>query len=150
MDIFEKLIAAGFIDLGFAPWESGRGLQIKNLDKLNDEAPGVYVMHHEKRIQKIGKSSASLRRRLTNYRFFDRENLAGSEVKGDLSSKKQRKAIEGLALPGLSVLALQVELSSAAIPSLGLDVKKASFDPHDLEKKLIILLKAEHPLKFGR
>ena len=136
--------------MSFAAWESGRGLQIKNLDKLNDEAPGVYVMHHEKRIQKIGKSSASLRRRLTNYRFFDRENLASPEVKGDKSSQKQRRAIERLALPGLSVLAFQVELSSVVIPSLGIDVKKASFDPHDLEKKLINLLKAEHPLEFGR
>ena len=110
----------------------------------------MYVMHHEKRIQKIGKSSASLRRRLTNYRFFDRENLASPEVKGDKSSQKQRRAIERLALPGLSVLAFQVELSSVVIPSLGIDVKKASFDPHDLEKKLINLLKAEHPLEFGR
>lgn len=150
MDIFEKLIASGFIDLGFAAWESGRGLQIKNLDKLNDEAPGVYVMHHEKRIQKIGKSSASLRRRLTNYRSFDRENLASPEVKGDKSSQKQRKAMERLNLPGFSVLALQVELSSKVMPSLGIDVKIANFDPHDLEKKLIKLVEAEHPLEFGR
>ena len=82
--------------------------------------------------------------------LFDRENLAGPEVKGDKSSQKQRKAIERLALPGLSVLALQVELSSKVMPSLGIDVKIADFDPHDLEKKLINLLKAEHPLEFGR
>jgi hypothetical protein len=29
VDIFDKLTAAKFIDLGFAPWENGRGLQIK-------------------------------------------------------------------------------------------------------------------------
>jgi hypothetical protein len=150
MDIFEKLIASGFIDLGFAAWESGRGLQIKNLEKLNEEAPGVYVMHHEGVIHKIGKSSASLRRRLAGYRRFDTDYLACAELGRDKSSQKQRSAIEELALPGLSVLALPAKLSTEPIPSLGIEVKMASFDPHDYEKKLIHLVKDKHPLKFGR
>ena len=150
MDIFEKLIASGFIDLGFAAWESGKGLQIQNLEKLNEEAPGVYVMYHEGAIYKIGKSSASLRRRLTGYRRFDADYLACAERGRDKSSQKQRSAISEFSLPGLSVLALQAKLLTKTIPSLGIEVKMASFDPHDYEKKLIDILKDRHPLRFGR
>lgn len=150
MDIFDALKKVGFIDLGFAAWESGKGLQILNLDKLNEEAPGVYVMHHEGAIYKIGKSSASLRRRLTGYRRFDTDYLACAERGRDKSSQKQRSAIEEFALPGLSVLALPAKVSIEPIPSLGIEVKMASFDPHDYEKKLIDLVKDKHPLKFGR
>jgi hypothetical protein len=150
MNIFDGLAKVGFIDLGFAPWKSGEGLQIQNLEKLNDEAPGVYVMHYEGVIYKVGKSSASLRRRLTGYRRFDRDYLACPEQGRDKSSQKQRSAIKEFSLPGLSVLALQAKLSTDNIPILGIEVKMTSFDPHDYEKKLIDILKDKHPLKFGR
>lgn len=150
MDIIDKLISAEFVDLGFAAWESGKGLQINNLHLLDNEAPGVYIMHHAGLIQKVGKSSASLRRRLAGYRRFDRDALACREIGKDKSSQKQRRAMERLALPGLSVLALQVEVTTKYIAGLGIDVKVVSFDPHDFEKKLIYMLKADHPLEFGK
>ena len=150
MDIFKKLLSAGFVDLGFAAWERGKGLQINNLHILNNEAPGVYIIHHAGLIQKVGKSSSCLRRRLAGYRLFDRDALACSEIGVDKSSQKQRRAIERLSLPGLSVLALQVEVSTRHILSLGIDVKVVSFDPHDYEKKLIFMLKSDHPLAFGK
>lgn len=150
MGIFDKLTDAQFIDLGFAYWESGKGLQINNLELLNSDAPGVYVMHHGGRIQKVGKSSASLRNRLNGYRTYDVDKLACSENGRDKSSQKQRKAMERLKLPGLFVLALQVEVSKFIIPGIGLEVKRTSFDPHDFEKQLLRLVKAEkHPLEFG-
>ena len=150
MDIFKKLADAGFKDLGFAAWEDGKGLQINNLDLIDADAPGVYVMHHNGVIHKIGKSSASLRKRLSNYRFFDKDTLACPDKGIDKSSQKQRKAIKRLSLQGLSVLALEVEIYMKRIPELEIDVKVASFDPHDLEKKLILLVKAEHELEFGK
>ena len=150
MDIFEKLTGAGFIDLGFAPWESGKGLQIQNLHELHDEAPGVYVMHYEGRIHKVGKSSASLKRRLLGYSKFDRDRLAHAETGSDRSSRKQRSAIERLAVPGFHVLALQADICERNLPGLGFPVKISSFDAHDLERKVIKLVKADdHKLEFG-
>ena len=150
MDIISKLKSAGFIDLGFAKWEKGQGLQIPNLDQLQEDAPGVYVMHHEGRIQKVGKSNASLRKRLLGYRNFDTERLANSENGTDSSSIHQRKAIEKMATNGLSVLALPAKISADVFPPFDFEVKKTNFEPHDLEKKLIKLVKNEnHPLEFG-
>lgn len=149
MDIFTKLANAGFKDLGFAPWEDGRGLQIGNLHLISEHAPGVYVMHYNNVIQKVGKSSASLRKRLSNYSFFDRDKLACPEMGADKSSQKQRQAIKDLAIPGLFVLALEVEIYTRHIPELGIAVKVANFDAHDFEKNLIRMVKADHPLKFG-
>ena len=149
MDIFKKLANAGFKDLGFAVWEHGKGLQIKNLDLINANAPGVYVMHHNNLIQKVGKSSASLRKRLSGYRFFDKDRLACPDKGIDKTSQKQRKSVKDLSLPGLSVLAFEVEFHTRNIPELGIDVAVASFDPHDFEKKLLSLVRADHPLRFG-
>ena len=150
MDIFRKLADAGFKDLGFAAWEDGKGLQINNLDLINANAPGVYVMHHNGIIYKIGKSSASLRKRLSDYRFFDKDKLACPDKGIDKSSQKQRRVIKRLSLKGFSILALEVDIYIKTIPELGIDVKVASFDPHDFEKKLILLVKAEHKLEFGK
>ncbi len=149
-ELIERLPAAGFIDLGFAAWETGKGLQVRNLHLLNSETPGVYVMHHEGNIQKIGKSSASLVNRLRGYRGFDKDSLSHPEFGTDMSSRRQRKVVSQFALPGLTVLALQVEILQCYIDALGFSVKRCSFDPHDLEKKLVkVAIALGHPLAFG-
>ena len=144
MNIFQKLKDANFIDLGFAVWESGKGLQIQNLDFLDKEAPGVYVMHYNKLIQKVGKSSASLVSRLSGYRGFDKDSRLH-----DRSSKKQRQFVQKWSIPGLYVMALQPTVSIYTIPGLEFTSKCMSFDPHDLEKNLKKICKIEHPLEFG-
>jgi len=49
--LLEKAIKSGFLDLGFAEWVPNKGLQIQNLEKLNEDAPGVYIMHYKDQIQ---------------------------------------------------------------------------------------------------
>lgn len=49
--LLEKAIKSGFLDLGFAEWVPNKGLQIQNLEKLNEDAPGVYIMHYKDKIQ---------------------------------------------------------------------------------------------------
>jgi hypothetical protein len=49
--LLEKAIKSGFLDLGFAKWVPNKGLQIQNLEKLNEDAPGVYIMHYKDKIQ---------------------------------------------------------------------------------------------------
>jgi hypothetical protein len=48
--LLEKAVKSGFLDLGFAEWLPKKGLQIQNLDKLNEDAPGVYIMHYRDKI----------------------------------------------------------------------------------------------------
>lgn len=153
MEFIEILLRSGFVDLGFAEWESGRGLQIQNLDVLDPDAPGVYVMHHEGSVQKVGKSSASLKQRLLGYRRFDRESLAGPGQSADKSSQKQRRAISELSISGLSVLTMQCLVKELIIPVINIRTQSLSFDPHDLEKKLLRHLRKDktgrHSLSFG-
>ena len=148
--LLQKAVISGFIDLGFAEWIPQKGLQIKKLEKLNEDAPGVYIMHHEGKIQKVGKSSASLMRRLAGYKRFDSDSLAHPINGTDRTSQRQRSAIAKWGLPGLNVLALQAKLGLTDFKELGITTRTASFDSHELEKKLIELAKMEgHPLDFG-
>lgn len=146
MKIVELFIQDGFVDLGFAPWESGKGLQVQNLDRLNKESPGVYIMHYDEKIQKIGKASASLFRRLNGYKGYDVPSRMN-----DKSSQKQRRFIEESGVPGLFVLAKQPDVEICHLNFLGCDFAKFSFDAHDLEKRLIDRFKIDlkHPMGFG-
>lgn len=116
MKIVELFIQDGFVDLGFAPWESGKGLQVPNLDLLNAENPGVYIMHYDEQIHKIGKASASLFRRLRGYKGYDVPSRMT-----DKSSQKQRAFIEDSGLAGLYVLAKQPAVKICHLKSLGCD-----------------------------
>jgi len=148
--LLQKALNSGFTELGFAEWIPQKGLQIKNLDTLDPDAPGVYIMHHEGKIQKVGKSSASLLRRLTGYKRFDSDRLAHPITGTDRTSQRQRTAINKWGLPGLTVLVLQAELGLTEFKELGIITRTASFDSHELEKKLLELAKLEgHPLEFG-
>ena len=148
--LLQKAINSEFIDLGFAEWIPTKGLQIKNLENLNEDAPGVYIMHYEGKIQKIGKSSASLFKRLSGYKRFDSESLAHPISGTDKTSQRQRSAVNKWKLPGLYVLALQAKLGLTNFKELGITTRTASFDAHELEKKLIELAKAEgHRMDFG-
>lgn len=148
--LLQKAVNTGFIDLGFAEWIPQKGLQIKNLETLDPDAPGVYIMHHEGKIQKVGKSSASLFRRLTGYKRFDSDRLAHPVTGTDKTSQRQRSAIDKFGLPGLTVWVLQAEMGLTEFKELGITTRTASFDSHELEKKLLELAKLEgHPLEFG-
>ena len=148
--IIQRALDSNFVDLGFAPWVPGEGLQIQNLDKLDEHNPGVYIMHSDNQIQKIGKSSASLHKRLEGYRRFDLDRLAHPETGRDKTSQRQRRAIEEEGLDGLYVLAIQPEQTLIEYKKLGLFVRAFSFDAHHLEKQLIAKAKEEgNPLAFG-
>ena len=148
--LLQKARNSGFTELGFAEWVPGKGLQIQHLETLDPDAPGVYIMHDGGNIQKIGKSSASLYRRLNGYKRFDSDRLADPVTGIDKSSQGQRKAIDKLGLSGLTVLVLQAELGETEFTELGITTKTASFDSHELEKQLLELAKLEgHPLEFG-
>ena len=142
-ELIKKLKNEKFIDLGFANWISGKGLQIENLDCLEKGMPGVYVMHYDDIIQKIGKSSSDLHSRLKGYARFDK-------LKKDQSSIKQRKAIEELNIPGLYVLALQASRIGDYILN-GTNIPKFSFDAHYAEKTLKNMAKSDlkNEFKFG-
>jgi hypothetical protein len=148
--LLQKAVKSGFLDLGFAEWVPKKGLQIQNLDKLNEDTPGVYIMHYKDKIQKVGKSNASLMKRLIGYKGFDSDRLAHPISGIDSSSQRQRAAISKCDLPGLNVLALQAQLGSVDFKELGIATRTISFDPHELEKQLIELAKREgHPMDFG-
>lgn len=141
--LLENAVSEGFVDLGFAEWVPGKGLQINNLDRLDTEAPGIYIMHYKGHIHKVGKSSASLLNRLNGYKGFDRS-------KTDKSAEKQRLAIEKWDLPGMNVMVLQPKVTVTEFSMLGVETKAWSFDAHSLEKKIIKLAKDEnHKLDFG-
>ncbi len=144
-----------FNDLGFARWIPRRGLQIQNLELLEPDSPGVYVMHDQGVIYKIGKSSVSLSRRLKRYKGFDSDRMT-HEITGDASSRKQRKAIKTYKLTGLHVHAVVAEKQNVSLGdglglmNLDINLQRWSFDAHDLERKLLEIAKAEgHQFEFG-
>ena len=151
--LIKAALDTGFIDLGFAEWLPMKGLQIKNLEKLDQSASGVYIMHFDNKIQKIGKSSASLYRRLKGYARFDSDSLAHPETGSDKTSQRQRRAIAEAGLSGLYVLALQPDRTLRDFNMLQIKVQAFSFDAHSFEEKLIERARADasnNPLKFGR
>jgi len=151
--LIKAALDTGFIDLGFAEWLPIKGLQIKNLEKLDQSASGVYIMHFDNKIQKIGKSSASLYRRLKGYARSDSDSLAHPVTGSDKTSQRQRKAIAEAGLSGLYVLALQPNRTLLDFNMLQIkEVQVLSFDAHSFEQKLIRRARADvsnNPLKFG-
>ena len=144
-NLIERLRNEGFVSLGYAKWVDGKGLQIENLDKIDPEAPGVYVMHHEGEVYKVGKSSAKLINRLKGYRGFDTPAWGK-----DASSVKQREAIKENGLVGMSVMFIQPKKTLTEWMHFCIHTDGWSFDAHDLEKQLKKLAEIEgHRLAFG-
>lgn len=122
-------------------------------DEIDQSASGVYIMYFDNKIQKIGKSSASLYRRLKGYARFDSDSLAHPDTGSDKTSQRQRRAIAEAGLSGLYVLALQPDRTQLDFNMLQIKVQAFSFDAHSFEEKLIERARADasnNPLKFGR
>lgn len=151
VDMLLEKIKENWVSLGFAEWIDGQGLQIQNTHSIDSEASGVYVMVDENGlIQKVGKSSSSLKNRLSAYKGFDR-GLDRSIEKGtrqDESSLRQRRAIKENNFRGFQVYFRASKVTEIEVD--GFKTVQAEFDAHNLESTIKSIAESEnHPLEFG-
>ena len=149
MKILETL-KNNMVDNGWAEWVPGRGLQI-DVGGVPD-LPGVYVMVDVYgKIQKVGKSTTSLKDRMRVYRGSDK-TLEGMLSRGRSdyckSAMRHRIAIDELDAKGFFVYYIAAEevLSDWA----GIEERGYSFDATSREKSIkAAAILENHPMCFG-
>lgn len=148
-------ITENFKTAGYAEWIDNKGLQVDS-SCVDSDKSGVYVMIDScDNIQKVGKSSASLKQRLNGYKSFDQSlqrvldrNANGEKIRIDESSVRQRNSIKENGLNGLFVYFLEADNISTTVA--GFQTTTPSFDAHALEALLTSKAKdLGHPLSFG-